>query len=68
MILLDMKFSWSTLGGCGILGFLEKERIGKEVKHKKASGLAATSDFLASIELHVCFLLYFWHAWNMHVV
>jgi len=33
----DLDFSWSTLGGCGILGFLEREGKGRVGKHKKAS-------------------------------
>ena len=50
-----LEFSWSTLGGCGILGFLEQEGKGRAGKHKRTSGSTTTSDFLAGIELHVCF-------------
>ena len=28
-----LQISWSTLGGCGILGFLEQEGKGREGKH-----------------------------------
>ena len=48
-----LHFSWSTLGGCGILGFLEQEGKGRARKRKKASTLATTSDLLAGTELHV---------------
>ncbi|MGV7818865.1 hypothetical protein PJN17_29505, partial [Mycobacterium kansasii] len=41
-----LDFSWSTLGWCGILGFLEQEGKGRSGKHKRASASAATSDFL----------------------
>ena len=52
----DLEFSWSTLGGHGILGFLEQEGKGRAGKHKKASGSTTTSNLLAGTELHVCFL------------
>ena len=47
------EFSWSTLRGCGILGFLEQEHKGRGGKHKKTSTSETTSNFLAGIELHV---------------
>jgi len=46
-------FSWSTLGGCGILGLLEQEGKGRARKHNKASASTTTSDFLVGTELHV---------------
>ena len=49
----DLEFSWSTLSGCGTLGFLEQEGKGRVGKHKKASTSLATSYFLAGTELHV---------------
>jgi len=49
--LVYLEFSWSTLGGCGILGFLEHEGNEKEEKHKRTSGLAATTIF--SCRYHV---------------
>jgi len=52
----DLEFSWSTLGGCGILGFLEQENKERARKHKKAPGSTITLDLLTGIELHVCFL------------
>jgi len=55
-ILGDLDFSWSTLGGCGILGFLEQEGKGRAGKHERASGSTTTSNFLEGIELYVCFL------------
>jgi len=48
-----IQFSWSTLGGCGILGFLEQEVKGRAGKCKEASASTTTSDFLACTELHV---------------
>jgi len=48
-----LEFSWSTLGGCGILGSLEQEGKGRVGKSKKASTSSTTSDFLAGTELHV---------------
>jgi len=30
-----IEFSWSTLGGCDIVGFLEQEGKGRERKHIK---------------------------------
>ncbi len=33
-----LEFSWSTLGGCGILGFLEQEGKGRARKCKRALG------------------------------
>jgi len=47
----DLEFPWSTVGGCGILGFLEQEGKGREGKHKKASTSETTSYFLAGTEL-----------------
>ena len=41
-----LEFSWSTLGGCGILGFLEKEGKGRAGKHKRELASVATSDCL----------------------
>ena len=52
----DLKFSWSTLGGFGILGFLKQEGKGRVGKCKKESGSEITSDFLVGTKLHVCFL------------
>jgi len=48
-----LEFSWSTLGGCGILGFLEQEVKGRTGKSKMASTSTTTLDFLAGTELHV---------------
>jgi len=48
-----LEFSCSTLGGCGILGFLEQEVKGRTEKSKMASASVATLDFLAGTELHV---------------
>ena len=48
-----LEFSWSTLGGCGILGFLEQEGKGRMRKCKKVSASTSTSNFLAGIKLHV---------------
>ena len=42
----DLEFSWSTLGGCGILGFLDQEGKGRARKNKRASGSIVTSYFL----------------------
>jgi len=41
-----LEFSWNTLGGCGILGSLEKEGKGRVGKHKRALASIAISDFL----------------------
>ena len=35
-----LEFSWSTLGGCGILGFLEQEGKGRARKRKRTLGSA----------------------------
>ena len=43
--LRDLEFSWSTLRGCGILGFLEQEGKGRVEKHKRASRSTTTLDF-----------------------
>ena len=51
-----LEFYWSIVGGCGILGFLEKEGKGRVGKHRKALRSAVTSDLLACTHLHVCFL------------
>ena len=48
-----LEFSWSTLGGCGILRFLEQEGKGKVGKRKKALESTNKSIFLAGTELHV---------------
>ena len=40
-----LEFSWSTLGGCGILGVLEKEGKGRVGKCKRASVSVATIGF-----------------------
>ena len=52
----DLKFYWITFGGCGMLGFLEKEGEGRETKSKRALGSTITSNLLVGTELHVCFL------------
>jgi len=59
----DLEFYWSTLGGCGILGFLEKEGKRRVGKCKKASTSTATLDcfqvpncmydFLTNFGMHV---------------
>ena len=49
----DLEFSWNTLGGCSILGFLEQEGKGRTGKRKKESASKTTSDFLVGIKLHV---------------
>jgi len=43
-----LEFPWSTLGGCGKLGFLEQEGKGRAGKRKKAPTLATTSDLPCS--------------------
>jgi len=56
----DLEFSWSTLGGCGILGFLEKEGKGRPGKCKRASTLtqfflqvpSRMYDFITSFGMH----------------
>ena len=48
-----LYFYWSTLGGCGIHGFLEQEGKGREGRHNKALGSTTTSYFILGIELHV---------------
>ena len=53
LILLETEFSWSTLGGCGILGFLEKEGKGRVRKCKRASRSTTTSYLLAGTKLYV---------------
>ena len=32
-----LEYSWSTIGECGILGYLEKEGKGRAGKHKRTS-------------------------------
>ena len=54
-----LEFSGRTLGGCGVLGFLEQEGKGRVGKWNKASTSTTTSDFLGRIEFHVWFLHYF---------
>ena len=44
-----LYFSWITLGGCGILGFLEQESKGKAGSRNEASGSETTLYFLASL-------------------
>ena len=48
-----LEFSWSTLGGCGILGFLEQEGKGRAGKCKNSLTSATTSYFLVGTEMHV---------------
>ena len=38
-----LEFSWSTIGGCGILGFLEQEGKGK---NRKAKGCTRISSYI----------------------
>ena len=57
-----LEFSWSTLGGCGILGFLEQEGKGRARKHKRASTSAATSDYLQVLSC----MYYFFTSLCMH--
>ena len=40
-----LEFSWSTLGGCGILGFLEQKGKGRAGKHKRTSRSTTTMGF-----------------------
>jgi len=40
-----LEFSWSTLGGCGILGFLEQEGKGRALKRNRASVSTTTIGF-----------------------
>ena len=42
----ELDFSWSTLGGCGIHGFLEQEGNRRVGNHERASTSATTSDCL----------------------
>ena len=48
-------FSWNTLGGCGIIGFLEQEGKGKAGKHKGTLGSVDTMDFTCRYQVACMF-------------